>query len=262
MLASKYKIEEKISDGSFGSVFSGTNIRTGEQVAIKVEKKDSLMKTLKHEARVYQYLNGQLGFCKLKWFGTNNKVNYLVLDLLGQSLTNIVETNGPLPTKTAAALCIQMVQRLETLHSMNLLHRDIKPDNFLLGQGNNETRLYLIDFSFSKRFIDDAGNHIKKGTISKIIGSPNWVSLNIHNGLEPSRRDDLTSVIYILFYLLKGAVPWQQVADLGAMIRLKMGFINGAPYVVQHLLGCVNNMEFDSEPDYRHIINVLSSLIS
>ena len=146
IIAKKYKLINKISDGSFGEVFKGENIRSGEMVAIKIEKKIDEIKTLKNEAKIYQYLGKKEGFAQLKWFGTNDKINYLAVDLLGYSLTKMIEHYKAFSLKTVLLLGIQIIQRIHILHEHSLLHRDIKPDNFLFGLGPNTNKLYLIDF--------------------------------------------------------------------------------------------------------------------
>jgi len=209
MISNKYKILNKISEGSFGFVYKGQNIRTGEKVAIKIEKRSGDYNVLKVEARIYQYLGKLDGFPQLKWFGTDVKYNYLVIDLYKCSLHTLIKTNK----RVSFSLCLhfgtQMIERLETLHSKLLLHRDIKPDNFLLDSNN---KIYLIDYGFCKRY-DHDGKHIEERKINQIIGTVNFVSLNVHKFLEPSRRDDLESVIYIIIYMLYGLLPWIIVSN-------------------------------------------------
>ena len=134
-------------------------------------------------------------------FGTTDKVNYLVIDLLGKSISNTILYFNKLSLKTTLLIGIQIINRIKVLHENQLLHRDIKPSNFLFGLEKDTTKLYLVDFGFSKRYIYN-GNHIQEKKITKILGSPNFVSLNIHNHIEPSRRDDLESCIYIMLSML------------------------------------------------------------
>ena len=203
MLANKYKLLEKLSQGSFGKVFKAENIRTGEIVAIKTEVKSKEQKSLKMEAKIYQYLANTDGIPQLKWFGATNNVNYLVTNLLEHSITSLVKEYGRLSVKTVLLLGTQMIERLEILHGHFLIHRDIKPDNFMINISDRTNKVFLIDFGFCKRY-NYEGNHIEFKMNKTLIGTPNYVSLNVHKGCEPSRRDDLESCLYVMIYMLFG----------------------------------------------------------
>ena len=258
MIANKYSVIEKISEGSFGTILKGKNERTGELVAIKIESKSTITPTLKTEAKIYQYLGKQDGFPQLKWFGTNDKYNYLVVDLFGHSLTHTLH-NETINCIVAIEFGIQIINRIETLHSKSLLHRDIKPDNFLFGLGNETNKLYLIDFGFCKRY-EYNGRHIPQKTISGIIGSLNFVSLNVHDGLEPSRRDDIESCMYIILYMYIGYLDWIKF-DISRekMIKLKRELTNNPdiPFFIRSLLQYIRLLGFDEMPNYKYIISIL-----
>lgn len=258
MISNKYNLIEKISEGSFGSVFKAENIRTKENVAIKFEIKIDNLKSLKNEAKIYQYLGKINGFPQLKMFGTTDKVNYLVIDLLGKSLSNTILYFNKLSLKTTLLIGIQIINRIKVLHENQLLHRDIKPSNFLFGLEKDTTKLYLVDFGFSKRYIYN-GNHIQEKKITKILGSPNFVSLNIHNHIEPSRRDDLESCIYIMLSMLLGKLVWFDKSDLNDIYKLKEQIIlsEEVPTFIKILLNYVRKMKFVETPDYNYIINLI-----
>jgi serine/threonine protein kinase len=270
ILANKYEILKRISEGSFGSVYKAKNIRTGELVAIKIERKnDNNINTIKSEAKIYQYLAKQPGFPQLKWYGTTDQFNYLVINLLVCSLTKLTKIQGYLSLKTILLIGIQLIQRIETLHSKFLLHRDVKPDNFLLGSNNI---LYLIDFGFCKRYEHD-GQHIdetNKNT-STLIGTANFVSLNVHKGIEPSRRDDLESCIYILFYMFlsidansNSNLNWFNIKDLKKMVNLKEQLTNSmdqqVPIFIKKMLDNVRNLSFKEAPNYGYLIDILEKV--
>jgi len=288
MIANKYKILNKISEGSFGLVYKGQNIRTGEKVAIKIEKRSSEFNVLKTEARIYQYLGKLDGFPQLKWFGTDVKYNYLVIDLYRCSLHSLIKIRERISFHSALHFGIQMIERLETLHSKLLLHRDIKPDNFLL---DDLHKIYLIDYGFCKRY-DHDGKHIEERKINQIIGTVNFVSLNVHKFLEPSRRDDLESVIYIIIYMLYGTLPWISVSDSSRnsssdhirdsdfrsdinsdsvnendiqldfdndkIMQLKQE-TNYLPIFIREMLQYVRQLAFKEKPDYKHLKDILNS---
>ena len=258
MISNKYNLIEKISEGSFGSVFKAENIRTKENVAIKFEIKMDNIKSLKNEAKIYQYLGKINGFPQLKMFGTTDKVNYLVIDLLGNSLSNTILGFNKLSLKTTLLIGIQMINRIKVLHENQLLHRDIKPSNFLFGLEKDTNKLYLVDFGFSKRYTYN-GTHIQEKKLTKIVGSLNFVSLNIHNYIEPSRRDDLESCIYIMLTMLLGKLVWFDKSNLNDIYKLKEQIIllEEVPSFIKILLNYVRKMKFDETPDYNYIINII-----
>jgi len=258
MISNKYNLIEKISEGSFGSVFKAENIRTKENVAIKFEIKMDNIKSLKNEAKIYQYLGKINGFPQLKMFGTTDKVNYLVIDLLGNSLSNTILGFNKLSLKTTLLIGIQMINRIKVLHENQLLHRDIKPSNFLFGLEKDTNKLYLVDFGFSKRYTYN-GTHIQEKKLTKIVGSLNFVSLNIHNYIEPSRRDDLESCIYIMLTMLLGKLVWFDKSNLNDIYKLKEQIIllEEVPNFIKILLNYVRKIKFDETPDYNYIISII-----
>jgi len=261
MIAGKYNIIKKISEGSFGAVFEGKNIRTQEDVAIKVELKKNDIKTLKMEAKIYQLLKEEAGFPRLKWYGTNDNINYLVIDLLACSLDDLVKERGKLDPKEVATLGIQMIERIQTLHEKELLHRDIKPNNFLFAR-NGGKMLNLIDMGFCKRYVNEQGDHIECKILRHPIGTPNYVSVNVHNQIEPSRRDDLESCIYVMIYMLNGCLAWEklpfgkEMVEQKIMCRLRDKTI---PRFIVQMLNHIVMLDFSAIPNYKYLINILNA---
>jgi casein kinase 1 len=186
IIANKYQVGTQLGSGSFGSVFRGLNIRTGEEVAIKMEPKTTGL--LANEARIYRYLSSMQKIPKMRWFGTTGSISFLVLDLLGdESLTSV-----QLSFEDAILCGIQMINIIEDLHFRKLLHRDIKPANFVFGRETDD--IYLVDFGFCRSYEDINGTHIEKRSGKSIMGTPMFASDNVRKGIEPSRRDDLWSI--------------------------------------------------------------------
>ena len=257
MIANKYKLTEQLTNGAFGTIYKAENIRTHEFVAIKLELKNNEIKTLKNEAKIYQYLGKQDGFPQLKWFGSTSELTYLIIDLLGVSLSDMIHVYTRLSLKTTLILGIQLIKIIETLHNKYLLHRDIKPENLLFGLGHATNKLHLVDFGFAKRYNYD-GKHIDESNISRIIGSPNFVSLNVHNGIEPSRRDDLESCIYVILNMLYGELEWFNAQNNTTMKMLK-GNIKKMPQFIQSMITYVRGLSFDEKPNYDSLIYILVS---
>ena len=262
IISNKYELIEKINEGSFGQVYKGKHVRTGELVAVKIERKSDTGSSLKNEARVYQYLAKEPGFLHLKWYQTDEQYSYLVIDLLVCSLTRLIKIKGQIPIKVVLQLGIQMIKRIETLHNKYLLHRDIKPDNFMLGSNK---QLYLIDFGLCKRY-DHNGKHIEETRKSNktIIGSLNFVSLNVHNGIEPGRRDDIESCIYIILFLLQDdQFSWFKEKDITKIVYLKEQLTNTnnhsyGPFM-KEMLANIRNLAFREAPNYGQLINILET---
>jgi serine/threonine protein kinase len=254
----KYIKLNRLGSGSFGSIFKGQNIRTKEYVAIKIENKNEQLKSLKNEAKIYQHLGKIDGFGELKIFGTTNNINYLVITLLGNSLHNIINLYKTLCLKTVLLLGIQIFQRIRHFHNKSLLHRDLKPSNFIFGIGKDTNKLFLVDFGLAKRY-DHNGKHIEVKKIKNIIGSPNFVSLNIHNNIEPSRRDDIESCIYIILTMLFGRLEWFDKNNFTEITNLKKNILNidDIPFFIKQMLSYVRNMSFEETPNYDYLINLL-----
>jgi serine/threonine protein kinase len=264
ILDNKYELLEKLNEGSFGQVFKARHVRTSELVAVKMERKSVSGSSLKNEAKIYQYLSKELGFLHLKWFGStkDNEFAYIVTNLLVCSLTKIVNTRGSLNLTNILQLGIQMIKRIETLHSKYLLHRDIKSDNFMIGPNK---QLYLIDFGLCKRY-DHDGQHIEetrnRSSNKSIIGSINFVSLNVHNGIEPSRRDDVESCIYVILYLMfDGNLPWSLEKDIRKIARLKEQLTTNEmiPIFIKEMLANARNLGFQEVPNYSDLIAILDA---
>jgi serine/threonine protein kinase len=262
MIANKYIIIEKLNEGSFGQVFKAENIRTKELVAIKVEIKNNQINTLKNEARIYQYLGKTDIAPSLKWYGTNENNNYLVINLLGSSLKSLLKNKKKLSLNNSLIIGIQIFEAIKYIHNKSLLHRDIKPDNFLFDIENQTNKLYLIDFGLCKRYLYN-GIHIQQNNIKRIVGSPNFVSINVHRGIEPSRRDDLESCIYIISNMILGDLEWFDCNSFSEMIILKEKFKNtlGLPFFLKNMLNYVHLLKFNENPNYEYLINILANEI-
>jgi len=268
-IGKKYIIVNKIGGGSFGDIFLGMDLKSGDQVAIKVEK-NSKRSVLHQEAKLINYLtkhavfpNGA-GYPRFRWYGIWGKYNILVMDVLGKSLERLFDYCGrQFSLKTVLMLADQMIRRLEFLHSKNIIHRDIKPDNFLIGIGNQAHVVYLIDFGLSKVY-KSKGEHIPFRDNKSLTGTLRYASVFTHLGYEQSRRDDLECLGYVLIYFLKGKLPWQgmrakdkdekykKVADCKRTTPVEE-LCAGIPVEFQHYIRHARKLGFEEKPDYRYM---------
>ncbi|XP_041002208.1 casein kinase 1-like protein 2 isoform X1 [Juglans microcarpa x Juglans regia] len=210
-VGNKFRLGRKIGSGSFGEIYLGTNIQTNEEVAIKLENIKTKHPQLLYESKLYKILQGGTGIPNVRWFGVEGDYNVLVLDLLGPSLEDLFNfCSRKLSLKSVLMLADQMINRVEFVHSKSFLHRDIKPDNFLMGLGRRANQVYIIDFGLAKKYRDTSTHqHIPYRENKNLTGTARYASMNTHLGIEQSRRDDLESLGYVLIYFLRGSLPWQ-----------------------------------------------------
>ncbi|CAL9023483.1 unnamed protein product [Prunus brigantina] len=211
VIAGKFKLGRKIGSGSFGELYLGVNVQTGEEVAVKLEPGKTKHPQLHYESKLYMLLQGGTGIPHLKWFGVEGDYNIMVIDLLGPSLEDLFNyCNRKFTLKTVLMLADQLINRVEYMHSRGFLHRDIKPDNFLMGLGRKANQVYAIDFGLAKKYRDlQTHRHIPYRENKNLTGTARYASVNTHLGIEQSRRDDLESLGYVLMYFLRGSLPWQ-----------------------------------------------------
>ena len=263
----KYRLDMKIGEGSFGKIFSGINKNTKEEVAVKIES-STTSSPLRNEARIYSALRDMEGIPKLRAWGKEGHFNYLVLDLLGLSLEDSLEiSGGVMELNVAMMVGIQMVERIKNMHEHGIIHRDVKPANFVFGKHTDRVNyLYIIDFGLAKSFGDNK-HHMKKTEGRSLIGTARFVSINVHDGIAPSRRDDIESVGYVLVYLLLGKLPWQgiecdneqekqqKIGDIKRTICLRE--IYGIPEGLIRFLEHCRKLRFDEQPNYAYLNNLL-----
>jgi len=210
-VGNKFRLGRKIGSGSFGDIYLGVNMQTGEEVAIKLECVKTKHPQLHIESKFYKLMQGGIGIPQIKWCGAEGDYNVMVMELLGPSLEDLFNfCSRRFSLKTVLLLADQMISRIEYIHTKSFIHRDIKPDNFLMGLGKKGNLVYIIDFGLAKKYKDSRSNqHIPYRENKNLTGTARYASVNTHLGIEQSRRDDLESLGYVLMYFNRGSLPWQ-----------------------------------------------------
>ena len=210
----------------------------------------------------------------MKSYGFSGEFNILVMELLGKSLEDIFQSQQKKFTlKTVCMVGIQMLDRLEFVHCKNIIHRDIKPDNFVLGLDNKSHIIYLLDFGLSKKFRSSRTHqHIKFSVNKKLTGTARYASINALKGCEQSRRDDLEAIGYVLMYFLRGSLPWQGLHVNKGEDRYKKILIKkkgttpeelckGFPKEFADYIHYTRNLEFEADPDYKYLRGLLTTVL-
>ncbi|KAK6914104.1 Protein kinase domain [Dillenia turbinata] len=273
VVGGKFKLGRKIGSGSFGELFLGVNAQTGEEVAVKMEPVKTKHPQLHYESKLYMLLQGGTGVPHLKWYGVEGEYNVMVIDLLGPSLEDLFNyCNRKFSLKTVLMLADQLINRVEYMHSRGFLHRDIKPDNFLMGLGRKANQVYIIDYGLAKKYRDlQTHKHIPYRENKNLTGTARYASVNTHLGVEQSRRDDLESLGYVLMYFLRGSLPWQglkagtkkqkydKISEKKMLTPIEALCKNYPSEFVSYFHYC-RSLRFEDKPDYSYLKRLFRDL--
>ena len=267
---SKYKATKKLGEGSFGKVYQAEY--NGINYAIKMEYKSKEQGLLEIEATIMSYLKGP-NIPYIKSYGYSGDFNVLVMQLLDKSLEDLINKYITFSIKTTAMLGYQMVNILQYIHDRHIIHRDIKPDNFVMGAKEDNAKLYILDFGLAKKYRSSRTliqyPFIKK---KKLTGTARYASINALEAYEQSRRDDLESVGYVLMYFLRGNLPWQGLKVRSKEDRYKkilekkketssQELCRDFPYEFYEYVEYTRNLEYEENPDYDFLRRKFSDVL-
>lgn len=287
-IANRYRLTKRMGSGAQGDVYVAIEKNSGEEVAIKVESAsvDSIS-NLKIEFDRYKMLlcdgnndavstNELSCVPKVFWYGSDvirDQYNAMVMEKQGPSLNALFKLCWERFTlKTVLLLADQMLRRIQHTHTRGIIHRDIKPANFVIGAEARARTVYILDYGLSQVYYDTKkGKHVKPERNQGFTGTPVFASLNAHEGLRQSRRDDMESIGYVLIYFLNGELPWTNVSatttnmmlqDIHKMKKktsVKDLCHNCPPEFEQYLTRC-RDLQFDEMPQYQYMRQIFRLL--
>ncbi|KAF1962347.1 kinase-like protein [Byssothecium circinans] len=208
LVQKKYQIDLRLGAGSYGEVYQGHNLQNGQEVALKLEHYQIRPSHLENEVEIYNKLAGGPGIPRVYWHGSEDEYSVMAFELLGPNLENLFNyCSRKFSLKTVLMLVDQLIPRFRYIHSRGYIHRDIKPDNLLMGDGAQGNKVYVTDIGLAKEIEDP-----DRRTYS-MVGTLRYASINALLGKEQSPRDDMESLGYVILYLLQGSLPWQGLKD-------------------------------------------------
>jgi len=277
----QFQTVKRLGAGCFGEVYRGRWAQTEDLVAIKFESRDGrCAPQLEHERDVLLALGPDMqprpqGFAECFYFGiegtsADKKFNCLVMEILGKSLEDQVQACGQkLSVKTTVLIAEQVIQRIEYLHSKGFVHRDIKPENFMFGVGKKVHHVYIIDFGLSKVYwVKHSNSHMPPRQNLSLTGTARYASIPAHKGREQGRRDDLEAIGHMLFYFLRGSLPWSGLDAKTQEEKYRMicqkkeetqisDLNTGFPKQFDEYLEYARKLEFSERPDYSRLYGLM-----
>ncbi|UKZ47258.1 hypothetical protein TrVGV298_001475 [Trichoderma virens] len=226
----------------------------------------SQMDNLESESFYYTLLRKHPGIATLHDNGRHEPYEFMVCELLGASLQSLFYRCGrKFSLKTTLMLADQLIQRLEAFHSHNILHRDVKPDNFAMGFGKDKGKtVYILDFGLVGDYMHD--EKLVSAPSYAFCGTYYWAAIAAHLDRSQSPKDDLESLAYMLIYFARGSLPWQGCADANEptnhmrerITRLKLTLpidliCKGLPSAFSRHLMYVRSLTYNDKPDYAKL---------
>ena len=266
----KYKCVKKLGEGSFGKIYKAEC--NGKYFALKFESTYKGQGLLEGEANIMNYLKGP-NIPYVKSFGFTNGYNILVMQLLGKSLEDIFEARKRISIKSVCMCGVQIISVLEYVHNKHIVHRDIKPDNFVMGLEDLSKFVYLLDFGLAKKYRSSTTLvQYPMTNKKKLTGTARYASIHALGGYEQSRRDDLEAVGYVLIYFLRGSLPWQGLQARNKEERYKKilqkkidtspyDLCYGFPKELEKYVEYTRNLEYEEEPNYEMLRGLFMKIL-
>ena len=259
-----YSIDFRDQLGS--NVFKGKNEKTNQKVVLKLEEiREVEHNNLINEGKILIQLMKIERTSKMEGIQMKFPYTILITKYIGPSVRFYMkECGGKFSLETTLKISMQVLNILQQIHENGVILIYLKPANLLMGLGENKDYVYIIDFNYAKFYLKD-GEHIKEEKVDYIIGNRDFISLNVHNYIHPSRRDDIESFGYNLIFFMKGELPWSDLCHTEEIKEKKINtsldeLCEGLPEEFKEFLKYARNMKFEEKPDYEYLKGLLQKV--
>ncbi|TMS21107.1 Tau-tubulin kinase 2 [Larimichthys crocea] len=267
LVKERWKVAKKIGGGGFGEIYEAVDLLTRINVALKVESAQQPKQVLKMEVAVLKKLQGKDHVCRFVGCGRNDRFNYVVMELQGRNLADLRRsmTRGTFSISTTLRLGRQILEAIESIHSVGFLHRDIKPSNFAMGRFPSTCRTcYMLDFGLARQFTNSSQEVRPPRPVAGFRGTVRYASVNAHKNKEMGRHDDLWSLFYMLVEFLVGQLPWRKIKDKEHVGKLKETYdhrlmLKHLPAEFGVFLEHISSLDYYTKPDYQLLMSVFDN---
>ncbi|XP_052437267.1 tau-tubulin kinase 2 isoform X1 [Carassius gibelio] len=267
LVKDRWKVLKKIGGGGFGEIYEALDLMNCISVALKAESAQQPKQVLKMEVAVLKKLQGKDHVCRFVGCGRNDRFNYVVMELQGRNLADLRRSmnRGTFTVSATLRLGLQMLEAIESIHSVGFLHRDIKPSNFAMGQFPSTCRTcYMLDFGLARQFTNSCQEVRPPRPVAGFRGTVRYASVNAHKNKEMGRHDDLWSLFYMLVEFLVGQLPWRKIKDKEQVGKLKETYdhrlmLKHLPPEFSVFLEHISNLDYFTKPDYQLLRTVFEN---
>ncbi|TNN76170.1 Tau-tubulin kinase 2 [Liparis tanakae] len=263
----RWKVTRKIGGGGFGEIYEVLDQLSQATVALKVESAQQPKQVLKMEVAVLKKLQGKDHVCRFVGCGRNDRFNYVVMELQGRNLADLRRTmaRGIFSVSTTLRLGKQILEAIESIHSVGFLHRDIKPSNFAMGRLASTCRCcYMLDFGLARQFTNSSQEVRPPRPVAGFRGTVRYASINAHKNKEMGRHDDLWSLFYMLVEFMVGQLPWRKIKDKEQVGNLKETYdhrlmLKHLPSEFTAFLDHILTLDYFTKPDYQLLMSIFEN---
>ncbi|KAM4663538.1 tau-tubulin kinase 2 [Discoglossus pictus] len=267
LVKERWKVLRKIGGGGFGEIYDALDLLTRENVALKVESAQQPKQVLKMEVAVLKKLQGKDHVCRFIGCGRNDRFNYVVMQLQGRNLADLrrSQSRGTFSMSTMLRLGRQILESIESIHSVGFLHRDIKPSNFAMGRFPSTCRkCFMLDFGLARQFTNSCGDVRPPRAVAGFRGTVRYASVNAHRNREMGRHDDLWSLFYMLVEFVVGQLPWRKIKDKEQVGSIKERYehrlmLKHLPPEFSVFLDHIIDLDYFTKPDYQLLLSVFDN---